>query len=39
MQILLRNFKNAKVHSLSQMHNPLSKLLVGGINITDVEKK
>ena len=33
------NFNNAKVHTLSQMHNPLSTLLVGELDETDVVKE
>lgn len=33
------NFNNAKVHTLSQMHNPLSTLLVGELGETDVVKE
>lgn len=33
------NFNNAKVHTLSQMHNPLSTLLVGELDKTDVVKE
>ena len=33
------NFNNAKVHTLSQMHNPLSTLLAGELDETDVVKE
>lgn len=33
------NYNNAKVHTLSQMHNPLSTLLAGELDETDVVKE